>query len=98
MFDMGSLSVMFHTDCIPGLSSPVICVAMKILEHISSIANSPKHHQSKDPSNTAESVLFILTRNAHIVVLDSVTGNRIGSRPFHPKNETTAISMYVIGK
>eukprot|EP00268_Persea_americana_P061121 TRINITY_DN7687_c0_g1_i1.p1 TRINITY_DN7687_c0_g1~~TRINITY_DN7687_c0_g1_i1.p1 ORF type:complete len:1116 (-),score=226.71 TRINITY_DN7687_c0_g1_i1:399-3746(-) len=96
MFDMGSLSVVFQTDCVPGSSSPVISVAMKVLKQISSIVNSPKHQQPKNPSNSAEGVLFILTRNAHVVVIDSVTGNRIGSQPFHPKNETTAISMYVI--
>lgn len=98
MFDMGSLSLLFQTDCVPGSSSPVISVAMKVLKQISSIVNSPKHQQPKNPSNSAEGVLFILTRNAHVVVIDSVTGNRIGSQPFRPKNETTAISMYVIGK
>ncbi|XXG46810.1 hypothetical protein AAC387_Pa02g1558 [Persea americana] len=38
MFDMGSLSVVFQTDCVPGSSSPVISVAMKVLKQIMSLA------------------------------------------------------------
>ncbi|XP_077212708.1 transducin family protein / WD-40 repeat family protein isoform X3 [Tasmannia lanceolata] len=97
ILDLVSLSVLFHTDCASGSSSPVISLAMKVFTHIGSLIHSPKQQGPKSPEDLAGGVLFVLTRNAHIVVIDSVIGNMISSRPVHPKKESTAISMYVIG-
>ncbi|KAM5556697.1 hypothetical protein ABKV19_024201 [Rosa sericea] len=62
----------------------------------------PEHKKSlKDPesktlSNSENGLAFIMTRNAHFVILDSGTGNMIRSWPMHPKMDSTAISMYII--
>ncbi|XP_058075015.1 uncharacterized protein LOC131223597 isoform X2 [Magnolia sinica] len=112
MLDVGSFSIMFHTDCGSGSSSPVISVVAKELSHIDSLVNSPKHkepksprdqepksprdQEPKSPRDPAEGVLFILFRDACIVTIDSLTGKMTCSRPLHPKKESTAISMYVI--
>ncbi|KAF8396949.1 hypothetical protein HHK36_018585 [Tetracentron sinense] len=98
VLDISSLSVLFITDCVSGSSSPVISIVVKAFAGIHCLINSPKHSGSKSPDDPAEGIMFILTRNAHIVVTNSVTGNLIGSRVMHLKKESTAISMYVIGK
>lgn len=94
VLDLASFSVLFQTDC--GSSSCVASIAMKIPSHIVSLVNSPKQQQSINLKSDAEDVLFILSRDACIYVIDSVNGTMIGPQPLHPKRESIAISMYVI--
>ncbi|XP_024184109.1 uncharacterized protein LOC112189069 isoform X1 [Rosa chinensis] len=58
----------------------------------------PEHEdpESKTLSDSENGLAFIMTRNAHVVILDSATGNMIRSWPMHPKMDSTAISMYII--
>ncbi|KAK1286214.1 hypothetical protein QJS10_CPB20g00301 [Acorus calamus] len=92
MIDMTSFSVLFCTDCIPGSSYPVI----SIITNTDTMTNTPKHPSSGNPKDCTEGVMFILTRNAHVVAIDSVSGDVISSQPLHPKKESTAISMHLI--
>ena len=97
MLDMNSLSVLLLMDCISGSSSPVISITWKAITDSDTLVKSPKHAESEIPSDPSKELMFILT-NSKVIVIDGRTGNRISSGPMHLKKESTAISMYVIGK
>ncbi|KAF8397271.1 hypothetical protein HHK36_016182 [Tetracentron sinense] len=77
VLDISLLSVLFLTDCVSGSSSPVISTAVKASTDIHSLVNSPKHSVSKSPDDPSEGIMFILTRDAHVVAIDSVTEGSI---------------------
>ncbi|XP_041023794.1 uncharacterized protein LOC121264600 [Juglans microcarpa x Juglans regia] len=94
VLDTSSLSVLFWKD---GLSSsPIISITWKELRHTDGIVKSPKHSETKIPLNPAAEVMFVLTKDAKINVIDSGTGNAINARPWNVKKESVVISMYVI--
>jgi hypothetical protein len=92
---MKSLSVLFLIDGVPSSGSPIISMVWK-QACFESAVNSPKKPDTPS-GKSLEEILFILSRNGKINVVDGETGKMISSRPFHMK-ESTAISMYVIGK
>lgn len=90
MLETSSASVLFLTDVVSG--SPVISIAVKTL----SDADGNCEHQS-DTEKTNEcfkEVAVILTRDSHIVLMDSATGQRI-HEPMHPK-EGSAIALCLL--
>ncbi|XP_061348834.1 uncharacterized protein LOC133294202 isoform X2 [Gastrolobium bilobum] len=92
--DMTSFSVLFRIDGVPSSSSPITSLVWKQRACCQSPANSLK--QSETPSgNSLEEILFILSQDGKINVVEGDTGKMISSRPLHVK-ESTAISMYVI--
>ncbi|XP_019706287.1 lethal(2) giant larvae protein homolog SRO77 isoform X2 [Elaeis guineensis] len=93
MLDMHSLSVMFQQNYMAGGNSPVVCMHVHSIPQYSVPANSPKQVSLERPIDPAE-VLLILTKDAHVVIIDSRTGDMI-TRQVHPK-DSLAISMYVI--
>lgn len=89
---MMSLSVLFSTDSVASSKFRVISVILKTF--------SDAHGSSRNPKNieqSEEELLFTLTQDAKVNVIDSKTGSPVSSQPLHLK-EHTAISMYVIGK
>ena len=92
---MTSLSVLFLIDGVPSSSSPITSMIWKERAHFQSAANSLKH--SETSGNSLEEIIFVLSRDGKINVVEGDTGKMISSRPLHMK-ESTAISMYVIGK
>lgn len=96
MLDTSSLSVLFLKD---GLSSsPIISMTWKELTQTDGLVKSPKHSKTKIPVSPAVEVIFVLTKDAKINVIDGGTGSTINTRPWNLKKESVAISMYVIGK
>ncbi|PIA59457.1 hypothetical protein AQUCO_00400380v1 [Aquilegia coerulea] len=93
MLDMNSLSVLFLTDSISSSSSPVISLTEKASLDIYNII-SP-NEESMNPKDPAD-VLFILTRDLNLLIVDSVTGNLIGSRQMKQTEDSTAVAMYII--
>ncbi|CAK9173543.1 unnamed protein product [Ilex paraguariensis] len=95
VLDISTLSVLFLTDSVSASSSAVISVALKTYPNTSS--DNLNHHE-KEMLNESSSreVAFILTRDAHIIVMDGITGNMISSQPMHPRKESTAVSMYIL--
>ncbi|WJX82145.1 hypothetical protein P8452_64941 [Trifolium repens] len=91
--DVKSLSVLFLIDGVPSSSSPITSMVWK-QACFESAVNSPKKPETPS-GKSLEEILFILSRNGKINVVDGETGKMISSRPFHLK-ESTAISMYVI--
>lgn len=93
MLDMHSLSVMFHKNYMAGRNSPVVCMHVHAIPQYSVPANSPKQVSLERPIDPAE-VVLIFTKDAHVVIIDSRTGDMITGQ-VHPK-DSLAISMYVI--
>lgn len=50
------------------------------------------------PIDPIDENVFVLTKDAKILIIDGGTGNRISSRPLLLKKKSTPIAMYVIGK
>ncbi|CBI22805.3 hypothetical protein VitviT2T_011739 [Vitis vinifera] len=96
VLDMNSLSVLLSMDCISGSSSPVISIIWKAITNNHTLVKSPKHSESEISNDPPKELMFILTKDSKVVVIDGSTGNMINSGPMHLKKESTAISMYVI--
>lgn len=90
------MSVLFLIDGVPSSTSPITSLVWKQEACLQNALNSPK--QPETPSgNSLEEILFILSRDGKMNVVEGDTGKMVSSRPLHVK-ESTAISMYVIGK
>ncbi|XP_021620762.1 uncharacterized protein LOC110621044 isoform X2 [Manihot esculenta] len=94
VLDMSSLSVLFFTDCVSSSSSPVISVTWKNCGSIESLVKSPK--ETNIVANHAEEVMFVLTKDALLNIIDGGSGSMMNSHPWRPKKRSIAISMYVI--
>ncbi|CAK9172123.1 unnamed protein product [Ilex paraguariensis] len=94
VLDISTLSVLFLTDSVSASSSAVISVALKTYPKTSS--DNLNHHEKEMLNESSREVAFILTRDAHIIVMDGITGNMISSQPMHPRKESTAVSMYIL--
>ncbi|XP_068668625.1 uncharacterized protein [Aristolochia californica] len=98
VIDLQNSSVLFRKDCISSLNTPIISIVPCGYAHISnSIASNPTTEDTRSPVGSREGVLFILTKDAHIVVIDRVTGDIQSSQSLQSKSGSLAISMYVIG-
>ncbi|KAA8534064.1 hypothetical protein F0562_031743 [Nyssa sinensis] len=94
MLDISSASVLFLTDCVTSSSSPAISLAVKTFPDPHN--NSMDHPENRTSNESAREAVFILTRDAHIVIMDSTTGNMIRSQLMHPNKESAAISIYIL--
>ncbi|XP_070037873.1 uncharacterized protein LOC107786215 [Nicotiana tabacum] len=94
VLDMTSLSVLFLTDSVSVGSSPLVSVIAKRFMHSDGHSKSPK--QSELPENHMEELMFVLTEDAKIYVIDGGSGKTSSLEPLHLKKVSTAISMYVI--
>lgn len=96
MLDPNQLSILFTVDGASGTNSAVVCLGI-----YSVAASAAKAVQSKkeSPQNAKlpRDVLLSLTKDARVTVLDCATGVMINSHIIHQK-QSSAISMYVIGK
>lgn len=96
VLDMNSLSALFLTDTISSLSSSLISMTCEVL--IDGLAEILKHSGTKDSDAEVKNLTFILTKDGAVYVIDSGTGNIISSLPMRLKKDSTALSLYVIGK
>ncbi|KAI3470889.1 hypothetical protein Pfo_027552 [Paulownia fortunei] len=94
VLDTSSPSVLYVTDCVSSSRSPVISLAVKTSSGTNE--NSVKNPDNRTESESATEIAFVLTRDAHMVLMDSTTGNMISSQPVHPKENSIAISMYLL--
>lgn len=60
--------------------------------------SSVKKLDNETESESATEIVFILTRDAHVALMDTTTGNLISSQPMQSKEKLTAINMYLLGK
>lgn len=96
MLDMSSLSVMFCTDHVSAARSPVISISSHVNPQISALISSPRRPTTDNAEHSADRVLVILTKDSHIIVVDSITGKLISSLSVPTKKDSAAVSMYVI--
>lgn len=94
--DMNSLSALFLTDFISNPSSTLKSMICKVLvdgkvEHL-------KHAEIRDTDGQVKNLIFILTMDGAVYAIDSGSGNRISPCPMRLKKDSTAVSLYVIGK
>ncbi|KAH7677887.1 syntaxin-binding protein 5 [Dioscorea alata] len=96
MLDISSMSVIFRTGCLSGTNSPVISITTHLTPQSSVILHSPKQSSPESAKVHSEEVVYVLTKDACVVMVDSITGSMINLRPMHPRKESAAISMYVL--
>ncbi|KAL3650281.1 hypothetical protein CASFOL_006684 [Castilleja foliolosa] len=91
VLDTSSPAVLFVTDCVASSRSPVISLVVK-----SSHENSVKNPDNRTETEPAKEIAIVLTRDAHMALLDITTGNMINSLPMHPKENSVAISVHLL--
>ncbi|KAK8913543.1 hypothetical protein KSP39_PZI023707 [Platanthera zijinensis] len=96
MLDMSSFATLFLIDHVSSTSSQVISIVMQMIPQINSMMSSPKHLTPDDLKESSEVLMFILTKDGNVTIVDSTKGNTKNSRSMHTKKDTAAISMYVI--
>lgn len=98
MLDICTSSVLFLTEGASDLSSPVTSLHVNASLDANGLVQSPKNSQSEVLSDPEKEIMFVMTRNADITVRDSISGTLVSSLPVHPKKDSIAVSMYIIGK
>ncbi|XP_030447143.1 lethal(2) giant larvae protein homolog SRO77-like isoform X2 [Syzygium oleosum] len=96
VFDASTMSVLYVTDRASDSSSPVISLVVSSFAECSNLVNGPSESECGGLRNPEEPPIFILTKNAHVAILDSSNGDIIGSQSFHSGNNHTAISLHII--
>ncbi|KAK7373911.1 hypothetical protein VNO80_07331 [Phaseolus coccineus] len=91
--NMTSLSVLFLIDGAPCSTSPITSLVWKQEACLQSYVNLKQSDTAS--GNSLEEILFVLSQDSKINLVDGNSGKMISSRPLHVK-ESTAISMYVI--
>lgn len=95
MLDVISSSVLFLTDCLVSNNSPIISIAIKTYLQIDN--DDPEQSGDASSKDSEKEVAFMLTKDAHVVLLDVSSGNKICCQSLN-SIETTAISIYLLGK
>lgn len=101
---MDTMSLLFNFSDCSAAKSEIISFSSQIIPYTvpnSTKNSSPENSSTKDTKDSAKEieVLFVLTRDAHVSIVNSITGDIMSSMTLHhPKKESTAISMLVIGK
>ncbi|XP_071685700.1 uncharacterized protein [Rutidosis leptorrhynchoides] len=93
ILDVRSSSVLFITDCLPSSSSSVVSMAMK--RYLQTETDDPERSGSTSPSDPEKEVGFILTKDGHVILVDSNSGYKICSQSVNP-NESASISVYML--
>eukprot|EP01018_Ginkgo_biloba_P015794 Gb_19934 [translate_table: standard] len=100
VLDLHSFSILFLRECSSDRSARIISMIMKTVvltkEHISS-PTSPKSGRLREKDSTeALNIVFVLTKDANVLTVDGDTGAFLGSRPLHPKHQSTAVALHLI--
>ncbi|XP_058748212.1 uncharacterized protein LOC131621026 isoform X2 [Vicia villosa] len=94
MLDTITSSILFLTSAESDTSSAVVSLKV-IFSDISSL-NIPQESVSDIPDNSGKGLVFVMTRDAHFLVIDTETGNMVCNRSIYPKVKSNAISMHII--
>ncbi|KAJ8552924.1 hypothetical protein K7X08_020317 [Anisodus acutangulus] len=94
MLAVCSSSVLFITDCLSRSSSGITSVAVKTLGDARE--DTVEHCEEETTNAYVIEVISVLTRDAEVVLLDGSTGKKISSQAKHPKEMSTAISLYIL--
>ncbi|XP_027329453.1 uncharacterized protein LOC113845930 isoform X2 [Abrus precatorius] len=94
MLDISSSSVLFLTKTESDTSSVVVSMSAKFSD--TCCLNSHQESVSDISDNPGLGLVFVMTKNARFLVIDTVTGNMVCSRTMNPKVKSNAISMHII--
>lgn len=94
MLNVSSSELLFLKDCISRSSSPVISLIVK--SYPDTLSNSLDLSTDNNSIKPADELAFILTKDAHITLIDSTRGDVISALLTQPKKESTALSMYIV--
>lgn len=97
VLDTGSAepSVIFVTDCISNSKSPITSLSVRTCP---TRQNPDDKSDNETESASGPEVVFVLTKDAQMVLMDCSTGNMISSQPTNPEEKSIAISMHILGK
>ncbi|KMT18191.1 hypothetical protein BVRB_2g023630 isoform B [Beta vulgaris subsp. vulgaris] len=95
MLNLSSLSVLYVLDTLSSPNSHVVSISPAISLETYGLAASSDHSVPHGKTESGKELIFALTSNLHIAVLDTSNGNVIGSVS-KQHNESTAISMYIL--
>jgi len=94
MLDTITSSFLFLTSA-ESPTSAVVSMNAKFSD--TSSLNIPQESVS-DISDKPKGLVFIMTRDSHLVAIDTETGNMVCNRTMSPSVNSNAISMHIIGK
>ncbi|XP_022146764.1 uncharacterized protein LOC111015892 isoform X2 [Momordica charantia] len=95
VIDTNALSLLYLTNDVSNSRSPVISLTTKSFSDTNELEASSKESVAKTVNPSREGIVLVMTKKSDLVVLDSTTGEIIGSQSTYAK-ESTAISMYII--
>ncbi|KAG8501402.1 hypothetical protein CXB51_003547 [Gossypium anomalum] len=98
MLDVGTSSVLFITDSLSRSNCSVRSLAMIFFTDTNTLINNSKDSTSTSLNDGEKGLAFIMTRDAYLAVLDGRTGHMVSSQSIPQKKESSAISMYILGK
>ncbi|XP_050904243.1 lethal(2) giant larvae protein homolog SRO77 isoform X2 [Lathyrus oleraceus] len=94
MLDTITSSILFLTSAASDTSSAVVSLKVKFSD--TSSLNIPQESVSDISGNSGKGLVFVMTRDAHFVAVDTETGNMVCNRSIYPKVKSNAISMHII--
>ncbi|XP_072055150.1 uncharacterized protein [Arachis hypogaea] len=93
MLDINTSSVLFLMKTEPDSPSAVVSLTAKFSDSCS--VNIPQQSVSDNSDSSEKGILFIITRDANLVVVDTSNGNMVCSRSMSVNAKLNAVSMYV---
>lgn len=78
--------------------SSVISLDMRTLRNGHDTNVNKQHSESEELSEPAKEIIFVLRGDSHFSVLDSTTGSVVCSHSVSSGEESSAVSMYILGK
>lgn len=96
MLDISTSSILFLTSTESDTYSAVVSLNAKFSD--ASSLNIPQESVSDISDNSRKGLLFVMTRDAQFVAVDTETGNVVCNRTMSPKVKSNAISLHLIGK
>ncbi|XP_048231626.1 uncharacterized protein LOC8265361 isoform X2 [Ricinus communis] len=96
MLDIITFSVLYLTNSVSNSESPVKSLAVKSFSDTLSSISNPEFIESKIKSDPGKSELIIVTKDAHVVVVDDNSGSIISSQSVLSEKESNVISMHII--
>ncbi|CAA0811101.1 transducin family protein / WD-40 repeat family protein [Striga hermonthica] len=94
VLDSTSPSVLFFTDSEPTAKCSAISLVVKTTfgDH----ENNVKDSEYKTEIEYTKEIAIVLSRDAHVIVMDCTSGSMINSLPLFPKEKSIAISVHLL--
>ncbi|KAH8496874.1 hypothetical protein H0E87_019565 [Populus deltoides] len=96
LLDTSTSSVLFLTDSLSGSNSPITSLAVRLFSDSSDLINNQEDTESKTMEDHVRLEVFVMTKDAHTVVIDGNTGGILCSQSIKSEKELTSPSLYII--